>query len=118
MKKEQCPYCEKILEDEVPVCPICNTSLESIWGCANMANEYLKKGYFLYKQGSILAALECVNTAITLNNQLVQAPLLLGKIYYDIGLNEYAKKYWEQAGKFIPEDPEIKKLVRQCGVTH
>jgi len=112
--KQQCPYCEKELNEQNYLCPTCDTPLESIWLSAGMAREYLKKGYVMYSQGNAMAALELANAAVTLDQRLVQAHLLLGKIYYDIGLKTFASHYWACAGELQPDDEDIKKLIKQC----
>jgi hypothetical protein len=112
VKSHECPYCRKTLDQPGPQCPRCSASIEAYWASAQLAHEYLKKAFFFYKQGLTLPSLENACAAAALDNGMVEAALLAGKLCHDLGLKSFAEAYWERARILAPEDSAVQELVR------
>ncbi|MDF2627221.1 MAG: hypothetical protein K0R39_1052 [Symbiobacteriaceae bacterium] len=112
-----CPVCPRVdIPADATVCPSCGVDLTPLRRATELGAAAYNEALRLAEAGASDAAMARAAVALTLDESLVPARVLLGKLLWNQGQCQAAQAQWQQAASRASEDAELRRLVDAAAV--
>ena len=107
-----CPVCPtENIPDDIKTCPGCGTDLSPILRVRELSRAFYQEAIELANKGATDIAIQKVLSSLGLNEQQVDARILLGKLYWKKGQFREAINNWTYVTALSPENQAAKTLL-------
>lgn len=108
----KCPVCPaENIPDDAQACPSCGADLKPMLRARELGAAVFNEALALAEAGATDAALSRSLAALALDDRLLAARKLLGKLLWKTGAARAALEQWRQAQAQAPDDEELKRLI-------
>lgn len=110
-----CPVCPtENIPDDIKTCPGCGTDLSPILRVRELSRAFYQEAIELANKGATDIAIQKVLSSLGLNEQQVDARILLGKLYWKKGQFREAINNWTYVTALSPENQAAKTLLAKA----
>lgn len=107
-----CPVCPCVdIPDDAQVCPSCGVDLKPLLRVRELGAAEYNEALRLAGVGATEAAISRAAAALALDDRLVPARVLLGKLLWNLGEAQAAQAQWQQALPLAGDNAELQALM-------